>query len=397
MTSISAEPDLPRASPKASGNDNLTATPGRPYTADVLSAPTEIEQLGESVHRLMPGRDDLVEPRFFLASVSADWTPRVVVVRRDDVIVGIVYAKERRIGSFPTGIVYGDGRLGNLVVAEAADREDVIIVGIRTLFATPGVRAVRLAIPLGSVEAGAVGRAHALEPFDFGYGTVSSFDAHAHLPLPCDYQQFLGFLGRKTRHNFRYYRRRFDAAGHAYVHDLSLHELRRAATDLRRKCRIPIRRRAIDRAVNLLEAAERPWAAGLRHRDGEWLSVAGGWFSGARAFLFLQVNNDRDHDVASLSVVLRAHLIEALIRSGSPDLVFWSGAAPPLSRYASPMPAMMVCLDAPAPGWRFVRSLIGRAQPWMPRRMAADVGWMTGAGVSPKPPASLLGRNDGPD
>jgi hypothetical protein len=33
-------------------------------------------------------------------------------------------------------------------------------------------------------------------------------------------------------------------------------------------------------------AANRPWAAGLRDRDGRWLSVAGGWFSGARAILF---------------------------------------------------------------------------------------------------------------
>jgi hypothetical protein len=294
--------------------------------------------------------------------------------------------------------VYGDGRLGNLVVADAADREDVIIVAIKTWFASPGVRGVRLAIPPDGVESRGVGRASLLGPYDVGYGAASPFDAHARLPLPCDYQAFLGVLGSKTRHNFRYYRRKFDAAGHAFVHDLSLQELHRAATDLRAKCRIPIRREAIRRALTLLMAADRPWAVGLKHRDGNWLSVAAGWFSGDRAIMFLQVNSDRDNGVASLSVVLRAHLIETLIRSGTPDLVFWSGAATPLSRYAPPIPAMMVSLDTPAPGWRFVRSLIAKAQPWMPRRIAADVRWLTSAGLSPTPPQSVAPvRNDRPD
>ena len=257
------------------GKEQLTTGISGRYTANVLSSPAEIEHLEASVRQLMPERDNTVEPRFFLAALSEEWTPRVVVVHRDEAIVGVVYSKERRLGGFATGIVYGDGRLGNLVVAKAADREDVIVVAITTLFALPGVRAVRLAIPPGSVEARAVRRAQPLAPFDVGYSAASSFDAHARLPLPSDYQKFLGYLGPKTRHNFRYYRRKFDAAGHAYVHDLSVEELQCAATDLRAKSRIPIRRGAINRALNVLAAVDRPWAAGLRDRDGRWLSVAG--------------------------------------------------------------------------------------------------------------------------
>jgi hypothetical protein len=371
---------------------------GPPYTTDVLSSPADIQQLEEPVRRLMPERDTTVEPRFFLASLSEEWTPRVVVVRRGDAIVGVVYGKERLIGGFSTGIVYGDGRLGNLAIAEAADREHVIVLAITTLFALPNVRAVRLAIPPGDVEARAIGRAQRVVPFDLGYSTASPFDSHACLPLPGTYQNFLGFLGSTTRHNFRYYRRKFEAAGHAYVPDVSVQDLQRAATDLRAKSRIPIRRGAIERATNLLVAADRPWAAGLRHRDGSWLSVAGGWFSGARAILFLQVNNDGDHETASLSVVLRAFLIEALIRSGTPELVFWSGCARPLSRYASPIPSMDVYLDTPALGWRLIRSMVGKTQPWMPRSIASDVRWMAGAEVTPEPPpAGDVMHDCGPD
>ena len=367
---------------------------GRPCSADVLSSAADIQQLEDAVHRLMPERDPTVEPRFFLASLSDDWTPRVVVVRRGDAIIGVVYGKERRVGGFSTGIVYGDGRLGSLVVAEAADREEIIIIAITSLFALANVRAVRLAIPPGDVEARAVGRAQRLVPFDLGYAVASPFDSHACLPLPDDYQKFLRVLGPKTRHNFRYYRRKCDAAGHAYVHGLSVQDLQRAATDLRAKSRIPIRRQAIERAMNVLMAADRPWAVGLRHRDGSWLSVAGGWFSGHRAILFLQLNNDRDHDVASLSVVLRAHLIETLIRNGTPELVFWSGCAAPLSRYTIPIPTIEVYLDTPALGWRLIRSMVGKTQPWMPRSIAADVRWMTGVELSPEPPQSLPRQRD---
>jgi hypothetical protein len=391
-------PRSQRAPRTASGNNHLADTLGRPYTADVLSSAAEIHQLEDSVHRLMPVRDITVEPRFFLASLSSDWTPRVVVVRRGEAIVGVVYGKERRIGGFSTGIVYGDGRLGNLVVAADADREDVVIVAITSLFALPHVRAVRLAIPPADVEARAVARAQPLVPFDLGYSVASPFDTHARLPLPADYQEFLGFLGSKTRRNFRYYRRRFEAAGHTYDHDVSQHDLQRATADLNAKCRIRSRRGEIARAMNVLMAADRPWSVGLKHRDGSWLSVAAGWFSSGRAVMFLQLNDDRDHDDASLSVVLRAHLIETLIRSGTPELVFWSGSAPPLSRYAPPIPAMTVYLDTPALGWRLVRSMIGKTQPWMPRWIAADVLWMTGPKLSSEPPETLLpGRDDRPD
>jgi hypothetical protein len=111
--------------------------------------------------------------------------------------------------------------------------------------------------------------------------------------------------------------------------------------------------------------------------------------------LFLQLNDDRDHDLTSLSVVLRAHLIETLIRSGTRELVFWSGCARPLSRYVTPIPAMAVYLDTPALGWRLIRSMVGKTQPWMPRSIAADVRWMTGAAVLSEPPQILQPDSDG--
>jgi len=334
----------------------------------------------------MPEPDDTVEPRFFLASLSEEWTPRVVVVRRGDAIAGIVYAKERRVRGFSTGIVYGDGRLGNLAIADAADREEVIVVALASLFKVPHVRGVRLAIPVADVEARAVARAQPMVPFDLGYSPSSPFDTHARLPLPAGYEEFLGRLGSRTRRNFRYYRRKFEDGGHVYADDVSPHDLMRAANDLRPKCRIPTGPREIERALNLLKSTSRPWVTGLKHRDGTWLSVAAGWYSGTRAIMFFQLNDDRDHEDASLSVVLRGRLIETLIGSGTPELVFWSGTAAPLSRYVEPIPAMSAYLDTPALGWRLLRSMIEKAQPWMSPRMAADARWITSGQALSRPP-----------
>jgi hypothetical protein len=282
--------------------------------------------------------------------------------------------------------VYGDGRLGNLAVAEVADREEVIIVALASLFKLPHVRGVRLAIPVANVEARAVARAQPMVPFDLGYSPSSPFDTHARLPLPAGYEEFLGRLGSRTRRNFRYYRRRFEEGGHVYVDDVAPQDLVRAASDLRPKCRIPTGHREIERALSLLKTTSRPWVAGLKHRDGTWLSVAAGWFSGTRAIMFFQLNDDRDHDDASLSVVLRGRLIETLIGSRTPELVFWSGTAAPLSRYVEPIPAMSVYLDTPALGWRLVRSMIGKTQTWMPKRMAADLRWIAGGRALSLPP-----------
>jgi len=363
---------------------------GHCYTADILSAPAEIEQLAELVRRLAPATECMGEPPFFLASLSADeWIPRVVVVRRGAIVAGVVYTKERRIGSFRTGIIYGDGRLGNLAVAEPAEREAVVTAAMTALVESRGTRAVRLAVPPGGVDAHAIAATPLARRFDRGYLAAPQFDLHARLMLAKDYQEFLRRLGPKTRHNFRYYRRKFDAAGHVYMHDLSVHDLQLAAIDLRAGSQIPIEHAAITRAVAVLAACDRPWASGLRHRDGRWLSVAGGWFSGGRAVLFMQVNCDRDHGPASLSVVHRAHLIETLIGRGTSELVFWSGVGSPLSRYALPMPTVIACLDRRTRGWRILRSVIGRLQRWMPKRIAADARWMAGLEPAPEPPGMV--------
>lgn len=350
----------------------------------ILSSSSDIAHLASAVDRLMPGRDVALTPSFMLASLADNWLPRVAVVRRRGTVIGVVYGKERTIAGFSTGLIYADGRLGTLAVARPEDMEEVTVAAVDAWFALPRMRGVRLAIAPEGAEARALNRAYASMRFDHAESPAPPNELHSRLVLPRTYEAFLETLGKRTRRNFRYYRRRFEAAGHRYVEQLSHDDFESAALELRTKCHIASSVAEIKRAVRTVDATGREWIAGLRHANGQWLSVAAGWSARDRATMFLQLNNDREFSDASLSVVLRAFLIETFINEGMSELAFWSGSAPPLSRYVEPMPAIAVHLDAPTIAWRFVRGVIGTTEPFIGRWITADVRWMVG-GRSPQP------------
>jgi hypothetical protein len=354
-------------------------------TASILSSPLEIAQLDAVVDAVMPDRDITLTPSFFLASLGDAWLPRVAVLFRGHVVAGIVYGKERTIAGFPTGLIYADGRFGHAAVARPADCEEVVLAAVRAWFALPRVRGIRLAIPPSGPEARVMAAIGSTLPIELTHAAAPPAELHSRLLLPATYETFLEALGKKTRRNFRYYRRKFEAAGHAYLEDLSDDAFDRAAIDLRTKCHLSSSVSEIRRAVRTVKSARAPWVAGLRHSNGDWLSVSAGWRTGDCATMFLQLNNDRQFADASLSVVLRAFLIESLIRNRISELVFWSGSAPPLSRYVQPIPAIAVHLDAPTMGWRVLRGMIGTTGPLIGRWITSDVRWMVGTGLSSDP------------
>ena len=348
----------------------------REYTSTVFSSASDIAQLAADVDRLLPQRDVALTPQFMLASLDDTWTPRVVVVSRNGRVAGVVYGKERMIGGFSSGLIYGDGRLGHLVVSDLIDCEAVLATAIRAWFALPRVRGVRLAIWPSSAEACTVERVRAALDLDLTIAAPASYELHSRLPLASDYDAFLSSLGHQTRRNFRYYRRKFEAAGHRYVERVNPGDLEGMLGSLRAKSRIPFTAAKMKTAARTVLSTPNPWVVALRHANGDYLSVAAGWFDRGRATMLLQQNNDLEFGDASLSVVLRAYLIETLIGQGTPELVFWSGSAPPLSRYTQPLDAISLHFDARTFGWRLVRGMIGAAQPLLERFGGNDLRWV---------------------
>jgi len=211
-----------------------------------------------------------------------------------------------------------------------------------------------------------------IEYHDFPLGK-----SHAHLPLADTYDQFLAGLGSTTRRNFRHYRRRFEASGHGFEEHLSIDELRSAAHDLRPKSKLAQRQQEkFERDLNMIAAASQPLAVGLKHHNGEWLAVIGGWYRPDGAVMCFQCNNERDFGPDSLSVVLRAYLVELLIRRKLEELLIWHGTRQPFSRYASYVPMIGVRLDRPSYSWRAVRRLVSMVGPRLPERLATNPRWI---------------------
>jgi len=353
------------------------------YSGVILSSPGEIRQLREVVERSLQQDDTILDPEFFLASVSKGWEPRVVVVHSAREVIGIMYAQERVISGVPTGVVYADGSLGGVLLANSMHQRNAFRVAVETLLGSPKVRGVRLRVVRGGCEISAIRQLTASWRLDahysrIKYGYSPIWKHHAHLHLADSYEQFLMGLGNTTRRNFRYYRRRFEASGHSLREHLSMGELRSAVLTLVPKSTLANRpsRITIERALNLVAAARRPLAIGLKHHNGEWLSVIGGWYKPHGAVLFLQHNNNRDFGPYSLSVVLRAYLIESLIRERLNELVMWADTGPPLSRYVTYMPTIGVHLDVPTYVWRVARGFISTVGPWLPRRLASAAQWV---------------------
>jgi hypothetical protein len=133
----------------------------------------------------------------------------------------------------------------------------------------------------------------------------------------------------------------------------------------------------------MMATADRPLAVGLKHRNGEWLSIIGGVYRPAAGLLLLQLNNDREFPRESLSMVLRGYLIESLIHQGMKEFIIWAGTGPPLSRYVTYIPTLAIYLDSPEYKWRLVRGLVSRVGPWLPRQLKLDARWIAPFSLKP--------------
>ena len=355
---------------------------GRAWSIEILSSPAEIRQLSESAALLLRDRDSTSDPRFFLASIDEKrWIPRVVTVTCAGNLAGIVYAKERKLAGVPTGIIYADATLDAMAVAAPAYRQEVFEISVQRLLERKNSRGLRILIPPQGFEYEAIQKMAGSRLLDVSQAPVEN---HSVLELPPSYDLFLDNLGKKTRRNFRYYRRRFEALGF-YVEEVSGGQFQQAASDLLKKSVVGAEREGIKRALAMLAASRRPIRVGLRHKNGEWLSILGGWYELDRAIVFIQMNDDRDYAHSALSVVMRGYLIESLISRGVPNLLFWAGTGSPLHRYCQYLPTIGVHLDVRSLAWRISRRVISWTAAFLPARMSLLASWIAPRANPPGP------------
>jgi len=315
-------------------------------TANIISTVNEVLDLTTFVKNLAaePG---MLAPRFFLASLLPRYCrPCVVVVSQGHRVAGLLYAGERMVAGMPTGIVLGDATLGTMVAAHPEEIESVMHCAVEALLKHKTalrfrVASDRLAL-LRKESAKAIADIH-----------FYSNEHHAHLKLPRTYDEFLAKARRPTRHNLCRYRRRSELAGNEFCPDQPFADFCAAAKRLLPKAAYPQPKRDFQRSLAMIEAMPSRLLIGLRRRGGDWISLAGGWCDGDRAFLVSQLN-DRTCGRESVSLVLRSYLIEQLINRGIRELVFWNGTLAPLNLYTAHREEVMVYIDSRSFPWRLV-------------------------------------------
>ena len=229
------------------------------YSAQLVQA-TDPNRLAELARRIDLHCPLVLDPRFFLASLPKGWLPRIVLVTESEQPIGLLYTREKMITGWPSGVFYGDGTLGNLVLAGAGKGGPVLGVAVQKLLDALHVRAVRCLVPPGGDEERIIRKA--VTGRNLYLSQTPEVLNHSRLRLARTYEEFLKNLGSRTRRNFRYYRRQAEASGYRYVDRLSTAEMAEAARFLRNKSRLKSPRSAVERICTWLSAVDRPFACG---------------------------------------------------------------------------------------------------------------------------------------
>jgi hypothetical protein len=356
----------------------VLSSPANPvWDMEVLSQPSQIAELHQRAKGLLSSFPATAGPRFFLASVTTTrWIPRVVVVKSGEKIEGILYLKERKVAGISTGILYGDSTLSALLAAAPGQAQAAMEQALRFLLERTSVRGLRIRVLPDGFERSALERV----AIRHRAGLICREDPyHLVLPLQHDYGVFLEALGYKTRRNMRYYRRRFEAAGHRFIERMDLPEFRRVAMRLLDQPVVGASREGVVRTLAMLSEVNHPLLCGLRRSDGEWVAIVGGWHDNGLPVVFFQMNNDQTYAADSLCTVLRGYFFEMLIAQGFRRVAFWAGVGGPFARASTPHPGVMVFLDAGPRRWRAIRGVCKMLGPYLPESARLAVNWIAPA------------------
>jgi Acetyltransferase (GNAT) domain len=337
--------------------------------AEVISTPADIQGLMHLDIPLITHAGSTSRPQFFLASLTKEWSPLIVSVKRGKSLVGFVYAKQRRIAGFDTGCVYVDATLPNTVVAHEADRNEVLSAAINEILRTRSVKALRIVSGehceiLNEIRASNVEIA------------TTPVTCHSVLPLPTRYDDLVARLGSRGRRNIRYYPRRFESEGGEFVAEMSMREFENAALSILQKHGTGASIQKTQRFLKMIAAVDQPLLCGLRSGSGEWISVLGGWREDDSATVIFQTNNDVEHPKLSLGLVLRAYVLDWLIQQRVHKLFFWAGISEPLDKIAHDVRAVSVYFDKPGILWRALRGLVKTIRGALPEHLAYYAHWV---------------------
>src|SRR5262249_5742577 len=149
--------------------------------------------------------------------------------KQDQRVIGIVYAKERKLCGISTGIIYIDSGMSSKVFNEPGKPIEALVEASRKLLRSRRIRGLRVTLPVESADREALQQHAARLGLEYEEGEATR---HRLLHLPSTYDLFLENIGLKTRRHLRYYRRRSEADGHRYREALEVADFFKIGSEL---------------------------------------------------------------------------------------------------------------------------------------------------------------------
>ena len=270
---------------------------------------------------------------YFLARVREKKAlPFVVAVYEKEELVGVAYGMRHCLWNIPVGILeFGDSCGDASIIALGRCFREVVDAVLMALSRQPLLWLARISWNTESSPLTAAGwereNPNGMSTRAFG------LDVWNLLRLAPAYESFLSRLGPQTRHNLRYYRRRIERQGWAFVKDMNFEQGSAAFKSLHPFQSAGLSKRTrLDSFLQTIRSVPGSFFSGLRTQQGEWMSVVCGWVKGSRLFILLQVNSASDAK-ASVSTVLRSYIIENAISAGIRDIKIIDGCGGILRKY----------------------------------------------------------------
>jgi len=326
-----SHPVYSRGRPKPGGDDrgvsSTVESPMVDVAARLVYRASELNSLLAEAPSLvaMAHSDPRIDPAYlFLRAEAKQRGPVAAVVFDHGQVVGCLYAVEDCIRGTRSGLFsIGDRTGAGILLASPANQRLVFHHGLRALLCLARIHTIH--IHALSEMFGREGLATAIDEVgDYQSITAqhSQYTLPSRLRLLDSWNAFLATVGPDTRRNLRRYPARAAESGVVFVPEIDAATFARAFDSLRPHA---LRWDGLD-PRDARGHARDAIRVGLHSPDHGWLSVLAGWRHGDRAFIATQMNHGGMPQL-SLSMVLRASLIQALIARGVREMVFLDGCA----------------------------------------------------------------------
>ncbi|WP_158943617.1 hypothetical protein [Granulicella sp. S190] len=163
--------------------------------------------------------------------------------------------------------------------------------------------------------------------------TTQTREVGATIVLEKDVDETLAAMGKHTRRNLRYYRRKAEAELQCiFEGDIKNTLSKSELTELNQASTHPVSDVVIDRRYNTMKALEGLFCVGVKSPEGQWISLLGGRRHHGVSEIDWQMNRG-GLEKYSVGTVIRSYLIEHEIEIGT-ERLFFEGGTPHSMRHA---------------------------------------------------------------